>query len=323
MKILENVLLAELVYYKIGGRARYVIQVVNQNELHEAIHFARQKHIVDIRVLGLGSNILLPDSDFEGVVIWMSGEGNTHEVLPQDKVKAFAGETMDSLIQFSFKHSLIGLEWAGGLPSTIGGAIRGNAGAFGSETKETLQSVEAIDIADPNLSVKTFSNEECHFSYRHSFFKDNPNLIIVAGTFQLKTVSEEELMRARVVYQNNIDYRQTHHPMEYPSCGSVFKNITKREDVEKVVSVWPEVRELSEKKWHNKVSMGYIINKLGFSGKRIGGAMVSPKHTNYIINVENAHAEDVRELIEEIQSSFKQTFGFIPEPELMISGGQA
>jgi UDP-N-acetylmuramate dehydrogenase len=106
--------------------------------------------------------------------------------------------------------------------------------------------------------------------------------------------------------------------MEYPSCGSVFKNIIEKERIEKVLSVWPDVKELSDQKWHHKVSMGYIVNRLGFSEKRIGGAMVSPKHTNYIVNVDHAKASDIKELITEIQNTFEKTFGFRPEPEVVI-----
>ena len=106
--------------------------------------------------------------------------------------------------------------------------------------------------------------------------------------------------------------------MEYPSCGSVFKNIVKREEVDKILSVWPDVRELSEGKWHNKISMGYVINRLGFKGKQVGGAQVSTKHTNYIVNVNQAKADDVKRLIYEIQGKFEETFGFTPEPEVML-----
>ena len=106
--------------------------------------------------------------------------------------------------------------------------------------------------------------------------------------------------------------------MGYPSCGSVFKNITEKEKVEKVLAMWPDIREMSDNKWHHKISMGYAIGRLGFSGKKIGGAMVSPEHTNYIVNIDQAKASDIKTLISEIQSKFQNTFGFTPEPEVVI-----
>ena len=172
---------------------------------------------------------------------------------------------------------------------------------------------------DPAYAIKTFAHQEAQFGYRNSFFKQHPNLIIVSVTFQLKIGTLQEIAEAEAVYKKNINYRQTHHPMEYPSCGSVFKNIVKPEEVEKILNVWPDIRELSEKKWHNKISMGYVINRLGFSNKRVGGAQVSSKHANYISNVDHAKGEDVKVLIKEIQATFNEIFGFVPEPEVVVT----
>jgi UDP-N-acetylmuramate dehydrogenase len=329
MKIYENLSLSDMSYYHIGGNARYVLKIINKEDLLLAITFLREHKIDKYLILGLGSNVILDDRDFSGAVIWLQGEGGGFEKIEDPssvssdskssgQVRVFSGETMDSLIQFSFKHSLIGLEWAGGLPSTVGGAVRGNAGCFGSEIRDTIIGVEAVDIEDPQLVVRTFSFEEIAFSYRNSFFKDHPNLFIISAIFRLIHADTDNLEKAKEAYLANIAYRQKNHPMEYPSCGSVFKNVIKREEVEKILSVWPEVRELSEGKWHDKIAMGYVINRLGFSGKRIGGAMVSPKHTNYIVNIDHAKAADVKTLISEIQAKFIQIFGFTPEPEVII-----
>ena len=318
MKVFEHVPLSEIVFYHIGGEARFVIQIENQEDVSSALEFIKERQLSSIQILGLGSNIVLPDTPFSGVVLYMKGDGNDIHLSSPGKVTAFAGEHMDSVITYSLDKKLIGLEWAGGLPSTVGGAIRGNAGAFGTETKESIESITAVDLNDPHLELKTYSKEQADFSYRNSFFKLQPNLLIVSGTFALKEGSDEELERARQVYKANREYRQKNHPMEYPSCGSVFKNIVKREEVEKILAVWPDVRELSEGKWHNKVSMGYVINRLGFSGKQVGGAQVSTKHTNYIVNVNNATADDVKSLIYTIQGKFEETFGFTPEPEVML-----
>lgn len=318
MKVLENLSLSEIAYYHIGGKARYVLKIVDRNDIFQAIAFLREHKIKQYLILGLGSNVIIGDHDFDGAVLWLYGDGQSLKIIDEHMIQAFAGETVDSLIQFSFQHSLIGLEWAGGLPSGVGGAVRGNAGCFGSVIKDAIVEVEAVDIDDPQLVVKTFSTEELAFSYRDSFFKKHPNLLIISATFKLIHAGADALEKAKEVYQAHITYRQTNHPMEYPSCGSVFKNIVKPEEVEKILSVWPDARELSEGKWHKKISMGYVINRLGFSGRRVGGAMVSPKHTNYIVNLDQAKAEDVKALIGEIQARFTEMFGFTPEPEVII-----
>jgi UDP-N-acetylmuramate dehydrogenase len=317
MRILEDFPLSDIVYYRIGGKAKKVFEVSSVDEVRDALKICHKEHITDLLVIGIGSNIVIPDEGFCGAVIKMIGAGESFEISGK-KIKAFAGETLDSLIKESLSSSLIGLEWAGGLPSSLGGAVRGNAGAFGHEAKDTFFELEAIDSTDPNLTVKVYSKPESNFSYRDSFFKNHPNLLIVSVTFELKEGSIEEVSKAEEVYKENIEYRDKHHPMEYPSCGSVFKNITEKEKVDKILAIWPDVQEISESKWHHKISMGYVINRLGFSGKKIGGAMVSHKHTNYIVNFDQAKATDVKGLITEIQNEFANTFGFVPEPEVIL-----
>lgn len=317
MNIFENKPLSSVTFYQIGGTARYILEITDKKTLEEAFHFIKENNITDTRVVGLGSNLIFPDTHFDGVVLWFHGDG-TSAVSYDDTVHVFSGDTVDSLIKYSFSQELVGLEWAGGLPSTVGGAVRGNAGAFGSEMKDTVLSVEVVDLKGAEFILQTFSKQESTFSYRNSYFKEHPHLLIVNATFQLQKGTKDELQLAKEVYEQNKVFRERNHPMEYPSCGSVFKNITNRDDVEKILMVWPEVRKLSEEKWHNKVSMGYLIKRLGFSGKRIGGAQVSEKHANYISNIDHAKAEDVKQLITTIQNTFKSTFGFIPEPEVII-----
>lgn len=317
MKIHTNLPLSTITHYRIGGVAKTVIEITSREDLLEAVKFVQHHNLKNVYILGLGSNILLPDKNIDGVILWMRGRSE-FSIHHSSEVDAFAGDLLDDLIHFTFSHQLVGLEWAGGLPSTVGGAIRGNAGAFGYEIKDIIKSVEYIDITDADLNIRTLSQKECQFAYRDSIFKHNPSLVIVSGTFKLKLASQEELKTAREIYEKNILYRNTHHPVEYPSCGSVFKNITRLEEVEKILKVWPDIKDLSQKKWHNKIAMGYVINRLGFAGKRVGGAQVSEKHANYIINTGNATAQDVLTLIREIQQTFQKTFGFIPDPEVII-----
>ncbi|HEX2924207.1 MAG TPA: hypothetical protein VHS28_09290, partial [Chloroflexota bacterium] len=145
-------------------------------------------------------------------------------------------------------------------------------------------------------------------------------LVVTSAVFGLRPSSEHELESARQRYHANIDYRNQNHPMEYPTCGSVFKNIAGHEEVERIMAVWPDVRENVEGRWHGKVSMGYAIKRLGLSGYQIGGAQISTKHNNFIVNLGTARFSDVYGLIEKVKEDFSSTFGFAPEPEVEIVG---
>lgn len=319
MKIRHDVLLRDVLFYKIGGKARFLLDVSSTEDIAEAVEFIQTNKIDKFMVVGLGSNILMPDEDFNGVIVRVRSTAPEDIRITNDGlVVSFAGQTLDDLIKFSFTNNLTGLEVLGGLPSTVGGAIRGNAGAFGVEMKDVLEKVSVLEVLDAGYEIKEISSEECKFSYRDSLFKHNPNLIILKGFFQLDPATAAEVSDAKKVYHDQIEYRKKHHPVEYPSCGSVFKNIREKSEVLKVISVWPDIEDAVLGKWHGKVSMGYVINRLGFTGYQVGGAKITEKHANYISNVKDATASDVREIIDEITLKFKNTFGFIPEVEAQI-----
>ncbi len=168
------------------------------------------------------------------------------------------------------------------------------------------------------IQKRLLQKEDLHFSYRDSFIKHNKNVIITNIWLQLAPSSTQKIEDAKKIYSGHIAYRNEHHPVEFPSCGSVFKNIVDKEKIKKIISVWADIGEISGKKWHNKIAMGYVINRLGFSGYQRGGAQVSKKHANYIINKKNATFSDVYSIIQEIQHTFSETFGFIPETEVEI-----
>lgn len=322
MNIQPNFPLSEITYYKIGGVAEFLLEIENEEDISRAFEFIQTNNIKNVLCLGLGANILINES-FNGAVLWFC-KAESKSILMQKYglVKVFAGVILDDLIQYSFSNNLVGLEWAGGLPSTVGAAARGNVGAFGGEIKDTIQSVEFFEIT-PNGSAmqnekKEYRNADCNFSYRNSIFKNNKNIIITSVTFKLKEASTQEIEKAKEEYLSHIDYRNTHHPMTYPSCGSVFKNIVSKDQVGIILNKWSDVKDLVEQKWHGKVSMGYIIKKLGLSGFQIGGAQVSETHTNYIINKEHARFSDVVQIIEKIKETFFKEFGFYPEPEVEI-----
>jgi UDP-N-acetylmuramate dehydrogenase len=319
MEILKNDNIKDRLYYKIGGTVKYVLKCTTEEDIEDALYFIDQNNIQKYLVIGLGSNILMPDDFYDGAVILLGSKNTPQiEILGEDRVKVFAGELFDTLINVTLDNNLIGLEWAGGLPSTVGGAVRGNAGAFGGETKDKVESVEVIEMRDGEIKKTTLTNEECKFGYRHSYIKDNPQLIVVNTTFALKKATPDEVKKSRDVYRDHIEYRNTNHPMQYPSCGSVFKNIRDKKQVEKMLEVWPDAKELVHGKWHGKFSMGYAIKRFGLTGKKIGGAQISKDHSNYIVNVDNAKYNDVTALISLVIDTFQSTFGFSPEPELQI-----
>lgn len=318
MIVTENAVLADVLWYKIGGKAKYLLTVLNRNDLFEALEFVKKERIENVFLCGLGSNLIFTDEFFNGAVIQIRQESNEVTYTEPNLLTAFAGQTLDSVILSAFDNGLIGLEWAGGLPGTIGAAVRGNVGAFGREMKDVVIEAEVLTREDGEYDVVTMSNTDLAFSYRNSLIKEQNMMIVVSATCKLRQGTDEELKKAQETYEANKQYRKEHHPLDYPNCGSVFKNISRNDQVEKIISVWPDIREQVETKWHGKVSMGYIIKKLGMSGYTIGRAQVSEKHANFIVNLGGAKAANVKQIISEIQNKFVQTFGFAPEVEIEI-----
>lgn len=320
MDVYKDFPLSEILYYRIGGKAKFVLKIQNKDDLLEALNFIQKEKVKRILLVGLGSNLLVSDDFFDGVVFWFSkGEGNSQIKLKSENlIEVFSSVLLDDLIQFSFKSNLIGLEWAGGLPSTVGGAIRGNAGAFGREIKNIVNIVEIVQLLNSSFVQKYFTNDQLQFEYRGSIIKQDKSLIVVSAEFKLQKTSKEEVEKAKKVYHDNIDYRKKNNPLEYPSCGSVFQNITEKDKVEVVLAKWPDIEDLVREKWHGKVATGYVIKRLGFSGFQVGGAEVSEKHANYILNKNHAKFSDVIAIIEKIKEKFYQELGFYPESEVEI-----
>jgi len=318
MQIHEDFDLSQVLWFRIGGKARYFLKCTTRDDIFKALDFVEEHHPERLFVCGQGSNLLFTDDYFDGVVIQIATGAKPQISFHDETGTAFAGETLDSLIQLSFNHHLHGLEWAGGLPGTIGAGIRGNVGAFGGEIKDNLIAAEVLEFDDKNIDVLEMNNADFHFSYRQSVVKEKKNMIVTVAQFQFIHADREELVKARSIYAVNIDYRKTHHPLEYPNCGSVFKNIKKPDEVAKIVDVWPDIRPLVKEKWHGKVSMGYINNRLGFSGYTIGKAKVSEKHANFINNLGGATAKDVLTIIKRIQEMAEETFSITPEVEVEI-----
>lgn len=322
MIVHEHFPLSTILYYRIGGTARYLLEAQSREDILEALEFVRANAIERLVVVGLGSNLLFPDGPFDGAVLRIAaGEERQIREAGEELVEAFAGETLDDVINFGLDRGYAGLEWAGGLPGTVGAAVRGNVGAFGGEVKDVLLSAEVLEMAEEGPMPLTLTNPELRFSYRNSLVKQSRKMVVVSATFHLRKAEGPELEKARQVCGANIEYREKNHPMEYPTCGSVFKNVEKGDEVERILAVWPDARELVETRWHGKVSMGYAINRFGLRGHQIGGAQISPKHSNFVVNLGNARFSDVHGLIEKVKERFSDTFGFTPEAEVEIVQG--
>lgn len=318
MNIYRDFDLSKILWYKIGGTARFLLEVSNKEDLLSAAEFLNKEKITKFMPIGLGANLVFTDDYYDGAIIRIDKKDSHIGLLDDNKIEAFSGELLNDVIQFSFDRNLTGLEWAGGLPSTIGAAVRGNVGAFGGEIKDSLVTGEILELDNGEIKTRVLQNEEFKFGYRDSILKHDRNLLLMTATFGLKPSTHEEVDVARKTFESNIEYRKEHHPVEYPNCGSVFKNIKKPDEVEKVLSVVPEIREKIENNWHGKVSMGYLIHYLGLEGYRVGNAQVSKKHNNFIINLGGAKFTDVITIIRTIQDKCDETFGFRPETEIEI-----
>lgn len=311
ISIKKNIPLAKFTYFKIGGSAKYFCNVKTLDILKKALDFAK-KNKLPIFILGGGGNILISDNGFDGLVIKIS---NSNFKISGNNIEASGGVALKKIIRESANRGLSGLEWAAGIPGTIGGAIRGNAGAFQGSIENIVKSVAAVDIKTGK--IKKFSKEKCGFDYRESFFKKNPGFIIWSAELYFKKGAVPELKKA---VKKNMLYRKNRHPIEYPSCGSVFKNIHDKNNIKKILSKNPEIKN-NIKKWGNKIPAAYLIDKCGLKGMKVGGAMISPKHPNFIINCDNkARAEDVVILMGIVKEKAGHKFGIPMEEEVQLVG---
>jgi UDP-N-acetylmuramate dehydrogenase len=319
MTIQNDFPLSEILWYKIGGRAKYLLSCESRVDITEALAFIQKEKPNRLFICGQGSNLIFSDDYFDGAVIRIvSSEDKKDITVSDDRVTAFAGTIFGDVITFALDHSLVGLEWGGGLPGTLGAGVRGNVGAYGGEIKDSLISAEIIDYSGETPVLKTLTNEELQFVYRGSLVKSHKEMVVVSATFGLKKSSPEEVAAARGVCERNKQLRKDRHPLEYPNCGSVFKNLREKEQIEKVLAVYPDLKENVEQKWYGKVAVASLIERLGLKGFQIGNAQISEKHALFIINKGNAKAEDVLEIIQTVKTKFQNTFGFEPEVEVEI-----
>lgn len=312
----ENEVLAPYTTYKIGGPAKYFFNAKNNEELVKALKVASELGL-DYFLLGGGSNILISDDGFDGLVIKKS---NDNFEIDGEKITAESGADLGKVLAASLKAGLIGWPWAAGIPGTIGGAVRGNAGAYGKGMSDITEFVEIYE----NGEVKKLSNKQMGFDYRHSMVKEKKNAVVIGVELKLTKGSAEEIKKDQEIISQYIERRKTTQPTDFPNSGCVFKNI----DLNKVEIDKAKVmkgldindKEFKEATKFGKLPVSYITDKLGLKGKKIGGAQISKKHGAFINNVDNARAEEVVMLISDIKMHVRNELGIQLQEEIQYVG---
>ena len=271
--------------FKIGGVADTYVKVTSLSKLSTILKECRESDI-DYMIIGNGSNILASDDGYRGVVIRLDGDFRKIALVDDDTVYCGAGATLAALCKFALNNGLSGLEFAWGIPGSVGGAVFMNAGAYGGEMKDVVYSVNHLTKnGEPGRTEK----DALQFGYSTSVYRQN-NAIITGATLKLRKDNPEDI-RARM--DDYLGRRSSKQPLEYPSAGSVFKRPA-------------------------GAYAGALIEQCGLKGHSHGGAQVSEKHAGFIINKANANANDVKSLIREVQTKVYDETGYNLECELII-----
>ena len=286
LKILENEPMSAHITFRIGGPARIFIEAESEKQL-AAIVQALAKTDAKRLVVGRGSNLLVRDEGFDGVVIHL-GEGFDRVIVTRSTVHAEAGANLSAIASAAMQNGLTGMEFAHGIPGSLGGALLMNAGAYGGQMADI---VEFVRYMDGEGRIREAEAKDCRFAYRHSRFEEE-DCIILGARLQLSHGCREDIAsRMRELSEKRI----ASQPLDKPSAGSTFKR--------------PET--------------GYaaaMIDQAGLKGFRIGGAAVSEKHAGFVVNLGGASCADVEAVMAHIQQEVEKKFGVLLEPEVKIVG---
>lgn len=271
--------------FRIGGPAAVMAFPKNPKELAEIL---RKSDLLDckISILGAGTNVLAPDAGMDGLVICLKDSLDGISLEQGNKLRVAAGVTMTKAAVFAANQGLSGLEFAHGIPGTVGGGVYMNAGAYGGEI---CQVCESVDVMDMQGNIRTLSNREMDFSYRHSCLEDQGG-IVISAVFALEPKPQEEI---RDMMRLLMSKRSASQPLDLPSAGSAFK----------------------------RPVGGYaaaLIDQNGLKGFQIGGAAVSTKHAGFVVNMGDASAEDVKSLLAQVSDKVFAATGIRLEPEVRI-----
>ncbi len=281
-----NINISEYTSFKIGGNVDYLVRPKSFTDFACAVNIANDENI-NYYIIGNGSNMLISDNGYRGMII-LTSDLNEIALINENLIECYAGVTVANLCKFAFANSLSGLEFAWGIPGSVGGGVYMNAGAYGGEFKDVIKSCNYINEEGKLTEISISAMD---MSYRHSFFSDK-KLLILSVVFEMIKADKSTIKEKM---DDFLTRRKTKQPLDFPSCGSTFK------------------RPIN----------GYasaLIEECGLKGFRIGGAEVSTKHSGFIINVDNATCKDVLALVEHVKSVVLEKKGIELECEVKTLG---
>ena len=284
--------LSQFSSYQTGGPAKYFVSAQTAEILADTVKSALE-YKIPFFVIGGGSNLLISDNGYNGMAIKVDIKGI--KLVPGNMINCGAGENLMDLICFAADNSLSGIEFASGIWGTVGGAIFGNAGAYGGEIKDILENITLIDTKG---EIKEVSKEYCQFGYRDSYLKKTRE-IVVSALFKLNH-GDKQLIKAKI--DEIIKIRSEKHPVDGKTAGCFFKNI-------------PDSKEK-----YGKLPAGKLLEEIGAKGLRVGGAAVFDKHANMIVNTGNATSKDIRDLADILKKKVFEKFGIELEEEVVQVG---
>ena len=300
MILLENEPMNKHTSFKVGGPARYFVKAESLDDLKKALDLAREKGI-PFFILGNGTNLLVSDKGFDGVIITLAGDFSSIEDLGNGAFKVGAATPLGRFARTAMKLGFAGIHKLAGIPGTLGGAIYMNAGAYGQEIGTCCTQVTVLE-GDGN--IREFAASECGFGYRQSIFQKN-SAIILSATFLLptaaslgKTTADLEAELAECMAK-----RKATQPLNMPNAGSTFKRLS-----------------TGAADTPAQIAPGYYIEQAGLKGYRIGGAEVSTVHANFIVNAGGATANDIKQLSELVQQKVAEKFGIQLKREIILLG---
>ncbi len=311
--VLENEALSRHCTFKIGGPAKYFFVAKNSEEIVRAAEAANELGL-KVFVLSGGSNVLFADTGFDGLVVKVnSSQLAVHGA--DFKIEADAGVMLAEVVAAAAENSFTGLEWAAGIPGTVGGAVRGNAGAYGKATGSAVEEVETLRMEKGKWKAEKCKNNDCKFGYRESVFKREGGIVLKV-IFKLaagdKNKIKEEMDKIFVARDGKI-------PQD-PSAGSFMKNVVVTDEIVKIVKEHTHEDVPVDYIQKGKIPAAWLITQCDLKGKQIGGAKISEKHANFIVNAGGASAADVIALASLVKMKVRDEVGVQLEEEIEYVG---
>jgi UDP-N-acetylmuramate dehydrogenase len=317
INIQKNISLTSFTTFKIGGPAKFFCEVSSEEDILEAVKYAKSNDL-KVFIMGGGSNILISDDGFWGLVIRLVDASCK---IQNTSLECGAGLSLSKAINLAKENSLSGLEWAAGIPGTIGGAVRGNAGAYDANIGDSIEKIKVVVIASEarqsyfgkdDIRNLELENNECKFGYRNSIFKNNPNFIIISCTLGLKKGDKAEI-EAKI--KKIREDRAGKNP-KFSSAGSFFQN----PEVKNAELIKKFEKDTGNKIKNGRIPAGWLIAEVGLLGKTIGEVAVSEEHGNFVINKGGAKAQDVVILASLIKQKVRDELGIELKEEIQYVG---